>query len=125
MLPALAPPTTPVVSPPLRRPNHFIFNVPSRRALGLQFDASNSSAPIDVVVTNPSGKVILSTTVPSTLSGHQLTTVSFPGTIGGGNYELDVAPRDDAQVYTVSTTDPAVTLALKDGADLAQSGSSL
>ncbi|MES1188162.1 MAG: SpvB/TcaC N-terminal domain-containing protein, partial [Myxococcales bacterium] len=122
--PTLTPPATPLFSPELRRPNHFIFNVPTKRAVTLQIDVGNSAAALDLMVTDSRRTVIKSTAVPSSVTGHQLTAVSL-GTLNPGNYELDLAPRNEAQTYKVSSGDAAIPIALKDGADLAQPGTSL
>lgn len=130
VLPNPTPFTASAASPTLRRANGFLFNVPSQRAVTLTFNVGNSgltnNPAIDIAVRNPSGAVVTATpsVVPSDHATGQLPTTVTLGTLPAGNYELDVLPQSAALTYTVSIT-AGVPLSFRDGADLAQPGTSV
>jgi hypothetical protein len=121
-LPTSTPPTSPVTTPTLRRANHFIFRVPAVGQVTMTFnvgDVATGSPTLGLTMINAAGTVIETRTLPENAS----TTIAF-GNKGVGNYELDLVPTDDALTYSV-TTSAAQPLALKDGADMPDSGTPL
>lgn len=125
LLPTTAPVSTAPASPPLRRANRFFFNLPTAKPLPLTFTVGNTSAPanppINIAVYNSAGTVVKTAVVPSDYATHSKTTVVSLPNIAGGNYEIDVAPADPSLTYSLST-DAGITLALSNGADLADAG---
>src|SRR5207244_1157112 len=129
VLPTPTPVTTAQPTPVLRRTNHFAFNLAFGEAsLALTFTVGNTTAPSNPSVAltfySATGAVIKTATLPSDSVSHTKVTTVTLANIAAGNYEFDLVPQDPSLTYSFKA-DANTTIALKNGADLADGGTPL
>src|SRR5262249_27344861 len=117
----ITPLTGNVTTPVFQRANRFLFNVPVTGNVSLTITVGNVGLPsnpgVDYKLYSPLGVLLKSGTLPSnSVSGSVSTTIAL-GRLGG-NYDLDLLPKDNGLTYSITRSVSTVqNMAVKEGVD--------